>query len=51
MIDESLVNSETHNTETEEKARMVEKPEDAVRVVQEFVTIVRTNKTSTVWIA
>ena len=41
-LDESIVNGERHgNMETEEKARGVEKPENAATVIREFEQIIR----------
>lgn len=48
-IDESLVNDETDNIEIEEKARMVEKPEDATKVVQKFKEISSSIKKHIIW--
>lgn len=50
-IDESLVNDETDNIEIEEKARMVEKPEDATKVVQKFKEISSSIKKHIIWLA
>ena len=41
-LDETIVNGERQdNTETEEKARAVEKPENAATVIREFEQIIR----------
>ena len=37
--------------EIEEKAKMIERPEDAAKVIQEFEEIIRTNKKNIVWLA
>lgn len=50
-IDESLVNDETDNIEIEEKARMVEKPKDATKVVQKFKEISSSIKKHIIWLA
>lgn len=39
-----MVNEETQNTDAEEKARMVDKREDAANVCQEFEMIIKCNK-------
>ena len=42
LIDESIVNGERHDTtETEGRARAVEKPENAATVIREFEQIIR----------
>ena len=50
--EESIVNSKTHsNTEIKEKTLMVERPEDAAKVIQDFEEIIRSNKKNIVWLA
>ena len=52
MLKESIVNSENHDSmEIEEKAKMIERPEDAAKVIQEFEEIISTNKKNIVWLA
>ena len=44
------MNGETHNTETKEKARMVEKSEDMEKVIQEFEEIIRISNKNILWL-
>ena len=37
--------------EIEEKSKMVEKPKNAAKIIQEFEEIIRSNKISIVWLA
>ena len=44
-LEESIVNSEKHNnTEIEVEVKVVERPEDAANVIQEFGEIIRSKK-------
>ena len=44
-VEEPIVNSKNHdNMEIGKKAKMVERPEDAAKVIQELEEINRTNK-------
>ena len=37
--------------EIEEKSKMVERPKNAAKIIQEFEEIIRSNKTNSVWLA
>ena len=37
--------------EIEEKSKMVERPKNAAKIIQEFEEIIRSNKTNIVWLA
>ena len=42
-LNESIVNGKKHeNKETEERARMIEKPEDAAAIIRQCEEIIRT---------
>ena len=44
-VEEPIVNSKKHdNMEIGKKAKMVERPEDAAKVIEELEEIIRTNK-------
>ena len=45
-INKSLVNKETHSADKEKKARMVKRPENATKIIQEFEVIIKSNKKS-----
>ena len=40
-----------NNKETEEKAEMIERPEDGAKVIKEFEEIIRSNKKNILWLS